>query len=191
LDGVKDPQWGTLSCNFTNNWAVFGQYVTGYESVYTIPANSFKRISPTITMPKSAAGTVYGCVSVYNEEIYQKTIAKWWVSMIVHNTIPFELFVDTKVAVGLELTAVGDIQGTNMVQAPAFVTKQADGSYLLAVGFKNTWWLDESVEVKGTITDVLGNVIELAPQTKTVGPDGYGDVRYNIPNYLDIRCGLM
>lgn len=68
-----------------------------------------------------------------------------------------------------------------MVSDPAFVTKQADGSYLVAVGFKNTGGLDEAVEVAGTIKDVLGKVIELAPQTKTVGPDGYGDVRFAIP----------
>ena len=101
--------------------------------------------------------------------------------MIVHNTIPFELFVDSKVAVGLELAPVRDIAGENIVADPVFVTKQADGSYMVAVGFKNTGGLDESVEVKGTITDVLDKQIELAPQTKLVGPDGYGDVRYAIP----------
>lgn len=68
-----------------------------------------------------------------------------------------------------------------MVSAPLFITKQENNQYLLAVGFKNTGGLDESAEVQGTITDTFKKVITLAPQTKIVGPDGYGDVRYQIP----------
>lgn len=62
-----------------------------------------------------------------------------------------------------------------------FVAKQANGTYQVAVGFKNVGGLDESVQVAGTVTDTLKKVTELAPQTKTVAPEAYSDVRYEIP----------
>lgn len=180
LDGFKEPGNEVLWCD--NGSEAFGKYVTGYDTFYTLPPKSFKRIIVQVKMPASAAWTVYWCVSVFNEDVWQEKLKKGGISTLLRNTVPVELFVDSKVEVGLELAPVKETQGDNLVSDPVlFAWQQADKSYLIAVGFKNTGGLDESVEVAGSIKDVLGKVIELAPQTKTVGPDGYGDVRYAIP----------
>lgn len=180
LDGYKDTVSDAMWCD---NWSSkFWQYVTGYDTFHTIPANSFKRINVNIKMPVAAAWTVYGCVSVFNEDVWQAALKLGGVTTLLRNTIPVELFVDSKVEVGLELAPVRETQGDNLVSDPVlFAWQQQDKSYLVAVGFKNTGGLDETVEVAGTIKDILGKTITLDSQTKTVGPDGYGDVRYALP----------
>ncbi len=69
VDGQKD-QNGNLGCEEESRKAVFGQYVTGVDESVTIPANGFKRVTAKIKMPASAAGTVYGCVAVYNNTVF-------------------------------------------------------------------------------------------------------------------------
>lgn len=125
VDGQKDRN-GNLGCEEESRKAVFGQYVSNVTDSYTIPAHGFKRITAKIKMPASAAGTVYGCIAVYNNTVFGNVQKKGGVSTLLRNAIPLEMFVDTKVDVGLELAPVQNAI-ENLVSDPMFVSKLSDG----------------------------------------------------------------
>jgi hypothetical protein len=180
VDATKDANW-IIWCAAEDTMWNFWQYISWYVTVDKVPAYSFKRIQPEIKMPASAAGTVYGCITVYNDTVYRWVQWKSSMPTLIRNWLPMEVFVDTKVDVGLELAPVVWGMGTNLASDPVFVAKQANWTYQVAVGFKNIGGLDENVEVAGSVTDTLKKVTELAPQTVTVAPEANGDIRYEIP----------
>ena len=127
VDAKKDDVGWVIGCSAEDTRWVFWQYVSGYEVTYKVPAFSFQRIEPEIKMPASSAGTIYWCVSVYNDKVYGEKIKKSWMTTLVRNALAMEVFVDSKVDVGLELSAVEDIDGYNLVSEPMHISKQTNG----------------------------------------------------------------
>lgn len=74
VDGtLTNDQWKNRACLDNNAKELFGQYMTGVESSFVIPAKGTVVKHPILTYPKGTKGTILGCL-VY----YTQWVSLWW-----------------------------------------------------------------------------------------------------------------
>ena len=162
VDGTfTNDQRRNKACLSDTDTKYFGQYVTGFESILTVPANKTLEKTANFTYPVGSDGVYHGCL-VYS--VVSKTAENTGDNSNFTILMRRAKFVDVLVGDYLSgtknpivLLDFDPLSGENLSSNPKirYYIDPTDGKYIIQFNLKNISSVDQSVSITGTISNYL------------------------------------
>ncbi len=173
------------SCKSNEFVDKFGQYVSKYDKLVTIPPRSSVKQQATLRLPDDYVGHLLWClaVEVFVPNAQQKPT--WLFDIVLRKAKFIDAIVDGQLEAGFSVgVPSGFDQTTNLLSAPPFFLRPVDsGKLLLSLWLNNTGQVDQQTTTTIRLHWILWR--EIMQQTKEMRVEAWGkqDVQFEIPSF--------
>jgi len=174
VDGLFNNMWNK-SCDIETATGLFGQYVTWFTKMITISGGATTRLVTTVQFPKGTVGRRLGCLTLrpWIDIISEQTSSwsqGWGMKIIARRWMAIEVF--NKWMLDRLLFFTSELiqwYGKNILKTPELTIDREVGDYV-TIWFRavNSGQVTETIKVVGSVTDALGNVVELPEVVKKI-----------------------